>query len=284
MNVLKEQPMFKLQIPQASAKIVCPDGRILTVEVRSVGPADADAMLKLNVRNRKVTLKNVALWVAAMERGEWMLNGETIIFDEDGNLFQGQHRLLAIKKSGKTIDVLIVRGIRRDAFKTLDSGRKRSIPDTLDINGEKNVNVLAAALRAVSFLVGQHPLNTALTTTQSEKLLAEHPTARFWSSLHASTTKKFMPSLFAGVLTVAAERYGHDPIKRFYDQVATGEGLKSTDPAYLLRERFRDRARSDVVMYQHAIAYCIKAMNAYTQGHTLKLLRLTANESMPVLL
>jgi hypothetical protein len=49
-----------------------------------------------------------------------------IAFDEFGNLIDGQHRLHAIVKSGKTITCLVSFGVHVDAVSVIDRGLRRS--------------------------------------------------------------------------------------------------------------------------------------------------------------
>lgn len=56
-------------------------------------------------------------------------NGQTLVFDEDGNNLDGQHRLESIVKTGipQTFAVAIVkREVARRVFETLDNASKRS--------------------------------------------------------------------------------------------------------------------------------------------------------------
>jgi len=53
----------------------------------------------------------------------WRFNGDTIKLDFDGNLQDGQHRLLAITKAGRTCLVVVVSGVERSAFGTIDTMR-----------------------------------------------------------------------------------------------------------------------------------------------------------------
>lgn len=52
-----------------------------------------------------------------------------IIFDLEGNLSDGRYRMWASAMSGVTSRTLVVYGVDREVFKTLDLGRKRTSSD-----------------------------------------------------------------------------------------------------------------------------------------------------------
>lgn len=269
--------------PQDTAEIVFGDAHLL-IEAKMIGPDEASTLLKANTSNRPLTRSNVVALASAMTRGEWVLNGETIIFSPDGTLMQGQHRLHAIIKSGVTVPLLLVRGIQFDAFSTLDLGRKRSVGDVLNIHGEVNANVLASALRSIGLIEGIVTDQRAMSPAMATSILDRHPSVRVWTSRFSSSeAKKFISSAFIGALTMAAERHGSERVAEFFAQVSSGEGLHKGMPAYAVRERFFARSRTDVIPYMMALAYAIKALNAHLTGQPMKMLRWAADEQMPKL-
>ena len=83
----------------------------LTVEVVNVQPEQAKVWLQNNGHHRDTKPKLVKKYADRMVKGEWMLNGKTIVFDTTGKLIGGQHRLMACAKSGAPFLTLIVRGV-----------------------------------------------------------------------------------------------------------------------------------------------------------------------------
>ena len=118
-----------------------------TAEIYTVTPAVAKRWLARNVRNRPVGQLDVAKYARDMAAGNWKLTGEAIKFDTNGALADGQHRLMAVIKSGASIPMLIVRGVEPEAQNVMDSGRKRSVGDQLTLAGTKNATMIAAAAR-----------------------------------------------------------------------------------------------------------------------------------------
>ena len=80
-----------------------------------VTPELAAHYLKRNVDNyRKISKAKVGQYAAEMKAGKWQLNGEGIMFDEEGKLKNGQHRLAAVIAAGIPVEMTIITGIAND--------------------------------------------------------------------------------------------------------------------------------------------------------------------------
>lgn len=118
-------------------------------ETIDVTPALAEAWLKKNINNRDVSETHVKRLAAEMREGNWKCNGETIKFAIGGELLDGQHRLTAIVRSRTTQRILIVRGLSKDAFDTIDIGRRRSNSDAMKVAHIPEYKRVALALPIV---------------------------------------------------------------------------------------------------------------------------------------
>ena len=96
----------------------------LEVTVEVIDSAAAEAYLQNNAYHRKVKQKKVDEYMKEMQDGKWKLNGKSIIFDKNGRLLNGQHRLAAVVQAGVPLTILVVRGID---------------PEVLETNPENNV-------------------------------------------------------------------------------------------------------------------------------------------------
>ena len=119
----------------------------MRASTETITPALAAEYLKANTNNRPCSARRIAEYADAMKRGEWMENGDAIRFSGDGVLLDGQGRLKACIAAGVSFTALVVRDLPREAFKTMDIGKKRNPADMLAIAGEKNTTKLARALR-----------------------------------------------------------------------------------------------------------------------------------------
>ena len=147
-----------------------------TFAVEKITPAAAREYLAANRSNRPISRGIVADYVRAMQAGEWLLNGEAIKFDTEGRLVDGQHRLAAIERACKPIDFVVIRGLDPEVFKTLDTGKKRSVADVLSIAKIPSADAFGVALRLLHrSLTASHRSKSRISNTQLEHLRREHP-------------------------------------------------------------------------------------------------------------
>lgn len=99
-----------------------------------------------NKPNRNLVPSNMHRLRSAMMSGQFRLTGETIIFDLDGDLIDGQHRVRCCAATGVTIDVLAVYGASPGTFDVLGQGAKRTLQNVLASRGEKDASGLGAAI------------------------------------------------------------------------------------------------------------------------------------------
>jgi hypothetical protein len=88
-----------------------------------VTPDLAKVYLSTNNQNRNVKERKVNRFTHDIMLGKWKDDtGETIKFSKCGKLIDGQHRLLAIIKANKPINIHISEGHDYSIFDVLDTG------------------------------------------------------------------------------------------------------------------------------------------------------------------
>lgn len=107
----------------------------LISRVETITPVLTEEYLRHNTKNRQLRKNLVSFYAEQMRKGQWMLNGEAIIFNEQDTLVDGQHRLAAVIEADKGIDMLVVRNADKDSFATIDSGVSRKVQDTFYVKG-----------------------------------------------------------------------------------------------------------------------------------------------------
>lgn len=105
----------------------------IKVEVLNITPEMAQKWLCANLQNRTISKKTVQAYSNEMSSGRWVLTNQGIAFYDNGILADGQHRLLAIVNSGKTIPMIVTRGLSYDAIIGIDQHRVRSVRDTVNM-------------------------------------------------------------------------------------------------------------------------------------------------------
>jgi len=123
----------------------------VSVQVFNVDKDLASRLLSKNDINRPLRSNRVKKYGIQMQRGQWVLNGETIIVGEDGSLLDGQHRLEAIRKYNLRIPMLICKNVKQDAFNTIDTGDSRTAKDVLVIEKGLNASIAGSLSSCIRF-------------------------------------------------------------------------------------------------------------------------------------
>tara|TARA_R110000772_G_scaffold266518_1_gene389131 strand:+ start:59 stop:940 length:882 start_codon:yes stop_codon:yes gene_type:complete len=121
----------------------------LSVSLVCVTPDLALEYLKCNNKNRKADKKNIHHISSQMTNGLFIENGESIVFDTNNELKDGQHRLLAIVKSGLSFFIPVVRGVVPSSMATYDTGKNRTSADILYLNGYKYSSAISSLIKAI---------------------------------------------------------------------------------------------------------------------------------------
>lgn len=147
MSRVVEKPAVKQPVkPQPT---VAQYGSNINDSVVSVTPAMAKQWLATNVsNNRNVVQSKVKKWAKSMIAGEWGL-AESIKFDKNGKLFDGQHRLLAVIDTGLTIDFVVSYGYDPEAAQLVDLGMSRRLEHIAQLQGKKFTSSYTAIMRAM---------------------------------------------------------------------------------------------------------------------------------------
>jgi hypothetical protein len=99
-------------------------------------PEIAAELLEANRLNRPLSQALVNRIASQITRGLWRYNGDTIKVSTTLDVLDGQHRLWAILEAKRPVETLIVFGIAREAFETIDTIRKpRNAGDTVALEG-----------------------------------------------------------------------------------------------------------------------------------------------------
>ena len=107
-------------------------------KVVSITPEMAKEMLEKNMaNNRKINHDTVRRYARIMKAGGWNLTHQGIGFDEQGELIDGQHRLMAIVMANVPVKMLVTYGVKHTDGEalTIDMGRKRTTLNIMQISG-----------------------------------------------------------------------------------------------------------------------------------------------------
>lgn len=252
----------------------------IRVTIERITPEVAERMLTTNIKNRKIKSKPLNAVKSAINNNEWSLNGEAIVFDKFGKLSDGQHRLMACVKTGKSIDVVVVRGVEEEAQDTIDNGTSRQLADYIRIDGYKNYTDVAAVGKA---LIRKDDLGICPVlfdngnTSHSLKAMR-----RYIHNCHDERIEPLIPHIRAvrtrfphmnvpvlGALFDEFRKAGDEDFTEFVAQL-TGKS-EACIPVRLLRQKLVDHAKGEGTgkgkyKKSYIAAYFIKTWNAYMRG------------------
>jgi hypothetical protein len=236
----------------------------VTVSITHISPETAKEWLEFNTKNRRLDKRNVLHLRDAITQGEWYMNGEAIIFSDDGRLLNGQHRLWAIVMAGIGADVLVVRGVNQESFRTLDSGRVRRSGEVLAMDGEKNGNKIAAAVQALLAFVdaggklygGSCGNGRKATPSACQRILERHPGIR--DSVREVNRNSLYCSQHAALLHFLFCRVNKSVAADFADVLAGGH--PDLGRPFVV---FRESLVRSAVCSENRLSYAAKAIKAF---------------------
>jgi len=256
-----------------------------------------------HANQRNLTDSHMLHLAQQMKNGQWKMNGESIIFDWDGNIADGQHRLHSVIRSGVDCDFVVVRGIDPSCFPTIDRGKPRSNGNIFAINGIANFNVAASATmgvlnyrRALAVRVFKDnkaikefgSLNTSIRPSSTDLLTEyEKHTSQYECAIKIALDcrQKAAPSCVATVagLALIDGKMGEDYVTQFWKAFKSGANLQEKSPILKLIDRLSKDADSKTKLSQnHRILLMAKAWNFYAAEKPCGVLRLESDDAFPI--
>lgn len=255
-----------------------PDPDITAIVVK-VTPEVAEKWLGKNVHNRNVRPRTVDSYARDMAAGQWQITGEAIKFASNGDLLDGQHRLLAVIQSGVTIEMLVVSGLDPAAQEAMDSGTARTTGDALRLRGETaHYSALAAAARVCIYAEagqsldpgGQRRITTPEVLTFIEANSDLRAAVEMGSSYHRQID---MPQ---SVLAYAIWRFARVDVEAcntFIAKVAEKTLMTKGDPVLALVNRLAEvRRNSRRVTRDDYASLMFRAWNYWRKGRPIQAL------------
>ena len=255
------------------------DNPEVRVEMVEVSPEVAEGWLGATTYpNRPLRPGTIEAYAADMLSGDWRQNGETIKFNSDGGLLDGQHRLRAIVQSGTTQRMLAVFGLPGNTFETVDTGTRRTFGQTLKHRDERSYNALAAVTRRCYLwdrgMRGFRLQNPGVQPTHIQMLtwLKKNSGVRESVQLTESTRRQFkpIPASILGMCHWVISRDvadAEEDCEYFFARLGDGADLGRDHAVYVLRKRASDLYGGETrTSTGQLTAYVIKAWNAFREG------------------
>lgn len=265
-----------------------------------ITPAKAEKYLSTRGRQRRMIERKVAELVGVLQRGEWDLNGDTIVFNTAGELVDGQNRLTACVKANIPIDTLVVRNVSNYAIDTIDMTAARTLKDVLEIAGETNTRDLQGIINLLwrwqvprqeghvdeghaSMRIAGRDATPASVRQLHNFFLTQHTGIRdcmIWGSRLQHAIGLGRGAAVTSYYLCAA--VDEDDAEFFFTQLWRGTGLVEGDSIYTLRERLLTERHAERKLRDYEVlALLFKAWNAYRTGDNIRQLRWRAGGAKP---
>lgn len=253
----------------------------MTISFVAVTPEVAERWLDGNTSNRTVRIAAVNQYATDMVAGRWTPNNDAICFAPDGTLLNGQHRLHAVVRSGKTVTFAVMRNITREAMANMDTGRKRTAGDYLGLEGEKSANLLASTVKlALLWTDGrlyQDRVKQGCSTSQLSSFLDDTPGLR--PAVDVAMRYRAGIDLTPTVLAVAFWKFSltTDGVVaiRFFESLSTLAGLPAGSPILALDSRLKQvRRHRQRLSHREELHLIVKTWNHWRGGKSVKTIAL----------
>jgi len=267
--------------------------------LRTFTCSEIEEILKDSSNVRDMSAATRDRYLQSMLDGTWnCANGDTIVFDKQGNLIDGQHRLSAAyiyqKTQGDSVWFWCADNCKTEAALTKDQGLLRSLSALLKRDG------VSRASRCSSIVISQLRLQEnrrrigSLKTIKTKAVLSEQ--YRCWLdnkediSICAKIAErakdaKLSRSTLIGMIVYEIRRLCGDDALTFADRLTKGVELIENDPILRLRQRLlKDHAeKHNRMSAEMAISLIVMAWNYWIKGETIRVLswRGTGPRAMP---
>lgn len=269
-------------------------------QVVNITPESAKMMLEKNTSNRPKSLARINSFAEQMKQGEWALTGESIIIADDGTLLNGQHRLEAVIVAGVAVSFFVIRGINKETFKYMDTGKNRSAGDVLAIAGHANASNLASIAKAIIvyerdrvYFIGkgshvQDKARMGVTNAdilayvkENERLLRKCLNAadQYRKAFNAISMQKY------GLLYYLLGNVDTEDANKFLKKFTSGSNLPENSAILKLRDKFINaQLHHRPYNIKVELGMIFKAWNLFRQGRDRGNINFNMEDDLPTLL
>ena len=111
------------------------------VGIEFITPQQAQIYMNRNfANNRKTVLNNILELEREMKAGRFTLSDSAICFNTENILVNGQHRLLAVIKTGLTQPFVVIKNLPDKSKLIMDVGKSRVMSDRITVSGIRTVS------------------------------------------------------------------------------------------------------------------------------------------------
>jgi hypothetical protein len=214
--------------------------------VERIDPQKAQAILDahwVKDRQRNPSPSVVSSYARSMRAGQWLLTHQGIAIDDNSELIDGVHRLLAVIESGTPIDIMVTRDISHNGnnagiytIDAIDRGHERGVGQQLGLRHRlANANLVAAVCRGVLLLAtSSRKLHVGkFNVANSLRVLDIYGREIRYCIENRSREPRIRNASVISASAFAIKAFSQ--VSEFYHQVTTGEDIKDGYPSLTFR-------------------------------------------------
>jgi len=237
----------------------------------------AEESLSRNATNRHLREGDVAkyarlmgekLWGAPGAKQGFRASAAPLVYDWDGNLIDGQHRLHAQVKSRSTQYWYILRDVPPETQQIIDTGIARSASDALKFAGYGNYIILASVARW-AWMLEQGVTSSGRVKVANDEvvdMVNRHPdlvhSAAMGSYVRGAGFVPVNPTPIGAAHWWIAQHSGHDEAAIFMERLAHMQREEEGSAILALLKRFSQaREKNEHIQTRIQIAMIVKAWN-----------------------
>lgn len=272
----------------------------ITAKVEVITPEVAKCYLEHNKDNRLLNKGHVAFLAKMMQEGTWQVNGEAIVFDKNGRLVNGQHRLSACVYANIPFETMVIRGVEEETFFTFDTGKTRSGGDVFKIQGilnskkvssciNKYLTMCASPDRSLFNSGGSEDSRSFSTNKASNTDLLEeyNSSPELWQNVNSfayacyKRCRLLTPANVGGIIMFLHKKCGYELeyVCNFFEQLFYEEITEIKTLALLRQKLINDGMKGGTMRMtsKYKEQLIIKAWDSYKTGKELATLRWQPN-------
>lgn len=198
-------------------------------DIIKVTPKLAQAWLEKNISsNRTVRSADVSRYARDMRAGKWMLNPQGIIFNESGNLIDGQHRLWAVIAADTAVDMVVWFDVPDNMLHVIDSGVARKMTDHIGFMSDDTCLRNPSVISTMTYLVkyaDQYPTVYKFSSQELYDIVtSNYAITRYVYKLIISHKKQVIHSgYFVAILSAISNKVDIKDVEAFDRNVIAGE-------------------------------------------------------------
>jgi hypothetical protein len=269
----------------------------ISVSMVYITPEIAEHYLSYNTQNRKESVSSISFLTQQMNKGLFIENGESIVFDKNMKLTDGQHRLMAIVNSGKSYHIPVVKGVNIKSMATYDTGKNRSAADVLSINGFKNANLLSTFIKLINKYEkngskASKPLSYSRDEQLTNQQILNYCKDNYdWlyriildvTNIYVkSEIKVISKSYFCYMVYMIGGKHPDQMVYEFMKNIYGLNRTQDTATSYLYSKLYKSKINKEPLGFYWVLGMTIKAWNYFIDGNpSVRFFRFSTEQELP---